>query len=66
MVFVVDGKSESKYGPATLDIGRELEASTTKLPPGIHAVKVVVDPDDKIQELDKTNNSKEASLSSPR
>ncbi|MBI3464117.1 MAG: hypothetical protein HY000_13830 [Planctomycetes bacterium] len=66
VVFLVDAKPESKYGPIPLNVGQEAEASSQRLPPGTHVVKVVVDPDNEIREWDETNNAKEATLSSPR
>jgi hypothetical protein len=63
--FFVNGKSESIYGTFTLKPGQEREAGASKLPPGMHVVKVVVDPDNTIRETDETNNAMEAKLTPP-
>ena len=66
VAFFVDGRQTDIYGPVRLVPGAEGPATASRLPPGRHVVKVVADPDNKVQESDETNNSKEATLSSPR
>jgi len=66
--FYVDGNRESAtrtQNSGNLRAGGEWVAGSQKLPAGTHVVKVVVDPDDSVQESDETNNSKEAHLSAP-
>ncbi len=65
VAFFVDGNRKGTYKRAGLESGTECQASAVRLPPGTHAVKVVVDPHNTIPESDETNNSKEVTLSSP-
>jgi len=63
VAFFVDGKLQSTRLGMGVKPSEQSEASAVRLPTGTHAVKVVADPDNQIQESDETNNSKEAVLS---
>ncbi len=51
--------------PLALQPGIEQQASSVKLQEGSHAVKVVVDPDNRVDESDESNNATEITLSRP-
>lgn len=66
VTILVDGRQGAARHALTLLPGKEVFVVATHLRQGNHVYKVVIDPDNKIQESDETNNSKEVTLSMPR
>jgi subtilase family serine protease len=64
VLFYIDGKLQSTRSGMIVNPGQERQASSQRLPPGTHVVKVVADPDNTIRESDETNNSREVTLPS--